>query len=121
MGSNGTPQAWRCSVTCVITHPLVSPGNEHNADTPSRPMAVTALQHEAGPGPAPTGRTGMSGSLAGALAAADDHLLEAAFDAAVAALSHRVQVAGVRPARRAGCPCGGRRAAGVSLHHVVAA
>ena len=27
MASNGTPWVWRCSVTCVITSPLISPGN----------------------------------------------------------------------------------------------
>jgi hypothetical protein len=26
MASNGTPRVWRCSVTCVITPPLISPG-----------------------------------------------------------------------------------------------
>src|SRR6266853_6409078 len=27
MGANGTPRVWRCSVTRVITPPLISPGN----------------------------------------------------------------------------------------------
>src|SRR6266498_695520 len=40
MGSNGTPWVSRCCVTCVITPPLFRQGTEHNADTPSRPMAV---------------------------------------------------------------------------------
>jgi hypothetical protein len=26
MASNGTPWVWRCSVTCVITPLLISPG-----------------------------------------------------------------------------------------------
>ena len=67
------------------------------------------------------GQDGFDLARVDVLAAADDHLLDPARDAAVAALVHGAEVAGVQPAARVDRRAGGLRVAEVARHDVVAA